>query len=36
MADNHEMAHSVATAPWATMDEPSTGGNQTGLLRMSD
>jgi hypothetical protein len=36
MADNHEMAYSVARRPLATMIEPSTGGNQTGLLRMSD
>ncbi len=36
MADNHEMAHSVAATPWATMVKPSTGGNQTGLLRKSD
>jgi hypothetical protein len=36
MADNHEMAYSVATGPLATMVGPSTGGNQTGLLRMID
>jgi hypothetical protein len=36
MADNHEMAHSVATGRLATMGKPSTCGNQTGLLRKSD
>jgi hypothetical protein len=36
MADNHGMAHSVATGPLATMVEPSTGGNQTGLPRLID
>jgi hypothetical protein len=36
MADNHGMADSVAAGPLATMVEPSTGGDQTGLPRMSD